>query len=39
MAKDSLAEADKTGAFKRTDATFRSQVAYGTTFEPEGASP
>lgn len=41
MAKDALAEADKAGAFKRTDATFRSQVAPGAEFEPEGtfASP
>lgn len=37
MAKDALAEADKTGAFKRTDATFRSQVVPGSEFEPEGA--
>lgn len=36
MAKDALAEADKSGAFKRTDATFRSQVAPGADFEPEG---
>lgn len=36
MAKDALAEADKDGAFKRTDATFRSQVGPGSEFEPEG---
>eukprot|EP00892_Ulva_mutabilis_P007233 jgi/Ulvmu1/4882/UM020_0168.1 len=35
MAKDALAEADTTGAFKRTDATFRSQISPGSEFEPE----
>jgi hypothetical protein len=36
-AKDATQEADKAGAFVRTDATFRDHISKGGKYEPEGA--
>lgn len=35
-AKDATQEADKAGAFVRTDATFRDHISKGGKYEPEG---